>query len=323
MKYQRPAPHSKKLSQRSFLRNTLAASMGAAVLRTHLVGAESGAKGKRIGFVDDNPSNYHSDVFLKALRGPLQERGFVVAGCTGLKRVEGLAWAQKNSIPYFDDDKALNEAVDFYMVLAPSTPDTHLELCQRVLPFGKPTYVDKTFAPNHAIARDIFALADRHHTPMQTTSALRYTNVQAEVRKLAPARVQHAITWGGGGSFDEYAIHPLELLISILGPEALSLMRRGTGARSQLLINFSGERTAVVNVYPQSNTPFAASLTTEKGTQYHSVDAGPIFINNAAAVLDFFASGKPNIDRNESLTIMRCLDAARDPRALREFIPMA
>ena len=105
----------------------------------------------------------------------------------------------------------------------------HPELCGKFFPFGKPAYVDKTFAPNAKAASEIFALADRFHAPIQTASALRYTNVQAEIRKLAPLTVDHMITWGGGGSFDEYAIHPLELLISVMGGEAESVMRRGSG----------------------------------------------------------------------------------------------
>ena len=181
------------------------------------------------------------------------------------------------------------------------------------------THVDKGCAA--ATAREIFA-RDQHGVPMQTTSALRYTNVQELVKKLAPARVEHMITWGGGGSFAEYAIHPLELLISVMGHEATGLMRRGSATRSQLLLNFTGERTGVVNVYPQSNTPFAASVTTEKATQYIAVDSSKIFVSTAAAVLDFFLAAKPSIDRRETLTLMRLLDAAEEPRALREFVTL-
>jgi predicted dehydrogenase len=208
------------------------------------------------------------------------------------------------------------------MILAPSNPEVHLDLCRRILPFGKPTYVDKTFAPNYDIARQIFALADQHRTPMQTSSALRYTNVQDEVRK-AGARVEHMIAWGGGGSFDEYAIHPLELLISVMGHDATALMRRGAPERAQLLIEFGGGRTGVANVFPKTTTPFAASFTTEKATRYLEVDVPKIFANNLAAILDFFTAGKPNIDRRESLVIMRLLDAARNPKALKEFVPLS
>lgn len=300
------------MNRRAFLQTAALAALGAAL----------GPDRRRIGFVDLNLNNYHANVFLQALRGPLESRGFVVAGAAGMKTPESRAWAEKNRVPFFEDDRTLNDAVDFFMVLAPSNPEAHLELCQRILPFRKPTYVDKTFAPDFATAEKIFALADKYGTPIQTTSALRYTNVQDEVRKLAPTKVEHMIAWGGGGSFNEYAIHPLELLVSVMGHEAAALMRRGTPDRAQLLIDFPNGRTGVVNIFPGTSTSFAAAFTTEKATRYVEVDSSKIFINNQAAVLDFFASGKPNIDRRQSLAIMRLLDAARDPRAVKGFVSL-
>jgi len=307
------------LHRRAFLKSTALAAVASTFATPRLWAAETA--GKRLGFVDLNLDNYHANVFLQALRGPLAARGFTVAGATGTKTAESRAWAEKNRVPFFESDAGLNAAVDFYMILAPSNPEAHLDLCRRILPFRKPTYVDKTFAPNHAIAQQIFALADQHGTPVQTSSALRYTNVQDEVKKT-PGKVEHAVTWGGGGSFDEYAIHPLELLISIMGHEATALMRRGSPERAQLLIEFTGGRTGVVNVFPKTSTNFAASFTTEKATRYVEVDVAKIFVNNQAAILDFFTSGKPNIDRRESLTLMRLLDVARDPKALKGFVEL-
>ncbi|MEW6158278.1 MAG: hypothetical protein AB1813_12640 [Verrucomicrobiota bacterium] len=278
---------------------------------------------RRIGFVDDNLNNYHANVFLQAMRGPLKQRGFEVSGATGLKAAESRAWAEKNQVPWFDTAAALNDAVDFFMVLAPSTPETHLDLCRSVLPFKKPTYVDKTFAPDLSTGEKIFALADEHGAAMQTSSALRYTNIQEQVKKLAPATIEHMVTWGNGSSFGEYAIHPVELLISVMGPEATHLMRRGPSHRSQLLINFTGERTAVVNVYTQSNTNFAANVTTSKESRFIEVEVGKIFENTLAAILDFFEAGKALIDRRETRTILRMLDAARNPRAMKEFVSLA
>lgn len=307
-------------SRRTFLQTAGAATLGLLAAELPSFGAEPG---RRIGFVDLNLENYHANVFLQALRGPLASRGFTLAGATGTQTDSSRAWAEKNSVPFFENAAALNEEVDFFMVLAPSNPEVHLELCQTVFPFRKPTYVDKTFAPNLAIARQIFALADKHGTPMQTSSSLRYTNVQDEVTKAAPAKVEHMIAWGGGGSFDEYAIHPTELLISVMGHEVTGLMRRGTIERSQLLIEFAGGRTGVVNVFPKTDTPFAASFTTDKATRYVPVDVSKIFPNNQDAVLDFFAAGKPNVDRRETLAIMGLLDAARDPLAFKSFVKVS
>ena len=107
-----------------------------------------------------------------------------------------------------------------------------------------------------------------------------------------------------------------------MGHEATALMRRGTPERTQLLIEFTGGRTGVVNVFPKTTTPFAASITTDRATRYLEVDVSKIFINNQAAILDFFTSAKPNIDRRESLTLMRLLDVARDSQALKDFVTL-
>ena len=275
---------------------------------------------KRIGFVDDNLENFHANVYLKLLRNELKHRGFVVAGCTGLRPRPGRKWAEANGVAWFSNADGLNEAVDCFMVLAPSTPETHLELCERVFPFGKPTYVDKTFAPDVRTAGRIFALADRHRVPMQTSSALRYTEVQGYVETVGHSQVRHMVTWGGGRSFGEYAIHPLELAVSCLGPGVRRVMRRGSGSQSQLLLDCTGGRTAVVNVYAGSSTPFAASVTTAKATRYFQVDSGRIFLNTADAVLNLFESGEPGIDRKESLIIRRILDVAGQKRALSGFV---
>ncbi len=275
---------------------------------------------KRIGFVDDNLENFHANVYLKLLRNELQHRCFVVAGCTGMRPRAGRKWAEANGVPWFPDAAGLNEAVDCFMVLAPSTPETHLELCKQVFPYGKPTYVDKTFAPDLSTAKRIFALADRHRVPMQTTSALRYTEVQDYVEEIGHGQVRHMVTWGGGRSFGEYAIHPLELAVSCMGPGVRRVMRRGAGKQSQLLLDYTRGRTAVVNVYTGSSTPFAASVTTAKTTRHFQVDSSRIFLNTADAVLDLFEAGKPGIDRKESLIIRRILDAAGQKRALSRFV---
>src|SRR6266404_727914 len=127
--------------------------------------------GKRIGFVDYKLENYHANVFLKAIRDTPKSRGFSVTGCFAMDEAGGKDWASKNAVEYFASPEALNGHVDCYMVLAPSNSEVYLELCRKVLPFGKITYVDKTFAPDLKTAREIFALADVHRVPVQTSSA--------------------------------------------------------------------------------------------------------------------------------------------------------
>lgn len=279
--------------------------------------------GLRLGFVDYRLENFHANVFLKAFRSDLQARGAVVSGAFALDADNGRAWAAKNQVPYYATVTELNAQVDAFLILAPSNPETHLPLAELVLPAGKPTYIDKTFAPDLRTAQQIFTLADRHHAAVQTTSALRYTNVQTACAALGgQAALRHMVTWGSGSSFAEYAIHPLELAVSCLGPAAERVRRRGVGRESQLLVDFSGGRTLVVNVYCDTNTDFAASLTTAKETRLVTVDGARLFVDTAAGILDFLSSGTPTIPRAESLTIRRLLDLAADPRALTDFTPV-
>lgn len=274
----------------------------------------------RIAWVDDHPDNFHANHYLKLLREELKDSGFRVSGCHALQQRAGKAWAARQGIPYFESPEALNLETDAFMVLAPSSAETHLELCRRILPFGKPTFVDKTFAPDLATAEAIFALAEKHGVPLQSASALRYTNIQREAKNLAPGEPRHLVAWGGGRWFREYAIHPVELAVSCLGPEAESLMRRGPEKQSQLLVNFSGERTAVINVYTgEAHTPFAASLTSDRETKILLVD-NDFFLAFLEAQLEFFRTGRVSIPKEETLAIRRLLDAAESPGAHDGFV---
>jgi len=276
---------------------------------------------RRIGFVDDCLDNFHADVYLKLLRGELADLGFTVAGCTALQTEQSQAWAVANDVPWFDTVDELDAGVDHYAILAPSTPDTHLTLCQQVFPCGKSTYVDKTFAPDLNTAEAIFSLADDHNLAVQTTSALRYTEVQQVVDE-ARDRVHHMVCWGGGSSFDEYAIHPVEMMVSCLGADVTRLMRWGdTPNRDRLLLEWAHGATGIVHVHTDgSTTPFAASISTGESTRYVTVDSGPIFSATACAFLELFRTGVPNVARDESLSIRRILDAAVRPDATQGFI---
>lgn len=262
---------------------------------------------KRIGYVDFKLDNFHANTYLAAIRGPLANRGYEIAGATAMAAEPGCEWAERNKVRWFNTARDLAAHVDYFMVLAPSDPQVHLGLCEQVLPFGKPTFVDKTFAPNVATAEKIFKLADEHRAAVQTTSALRSTEVQ---RYVATCRneLQNMYVWAGGSSLGEYIIHPVELLISCLGPEALDLMRLGPDAHPQFLLKFAGNRTGVIDFAAGVDVDFAAAVTAHSKTKFITVDGSRLFNDAAAAILDFFDAAKPLIDRRETLTIHRILE---------------
>mgnify|MGYP006309888497 CR=1 FL=1 len=90
-----------------------------------------------------------------------------------------------------------------------------------------------------------------------------------------------------------------------------------------MVVACGSARTAVVNVYTDAETPFAAAVTTESGTALMEVDGATLFRNMAGAILDFFEAGSERIDRAESLTVRAILDAAGRKSAASRWTPLA
>ncbi len=265
---------------------------------------------KRIGFVDDDLDNFHANTYLDAIRGPLYGRGWEVYGATAIQSDKGAEWSDSKSLHFFDSVDELAKKVDVFAVLAPSTPDTHMGLCEQVLPYSKPTFVDKTFAPDSKIASQIFSLADKYNTSVQTTSALRTTNIQNILAEMKEPLVNLSL-WAGGASLDEYGIHPLEIAVSCLGPEAERLLVAGTKRHPTIVIEFSRGRIATIDFNSAEYVPFVAMLTTDRGSKEVVVDDKRLFTDAAAAILDFYDAGKPLVPREETMAVITLLDALK------------
>jgi hypothetical protein len=261
----------------------------------------------RIGFVDEDLDNFHANTYLAAIRGPLASRGFEVAGATSRRQSSGVRWCAENDVRYFHSVAELGSEVDCFAVLAPSNPESHWGLCEQALPHGKATFVDKTFAPDEATAHKIFELADRFGAPIQTTSALRTSNIQQRLRAL-PEPLESLLISAGGSTFAEYGIHPVELAVSCLGAEALDMACFGSARHPGMVIRFSGERTAVIDFCEGSDIPFGVTLATRSQSEHLEIDFSNLFVAAAAAILDFFEADAPLIDRRESLLVRRILD---------------
>ncbi len=275
----------------------------------------------RLGLVDHNLNNFHANVYLRAFRGELAHRGFTVVGATAIEAGASRKWAEANQVDYYDSVAELAPHIDAFIVLAPSNPETHLPLCEAVFPHGKITFVDKTFAPDLGTAKQIFALADRHHVAVQTTSALRTTNVQARLREL-DTPVSTLFISAGGSTFSEYGIHPVELAVSCLGAEATSLVAFGDDDHLRLVIQFTGNRAAIIDFVAQQDLPFSVAAVSLAGCDTLTVDFDRLFIDAASAMLDFFSAGRALIERRETLLIRRVLDLASDLALRNKFIPL-
>lgn len=276
---------------------------------------------KRIGYVDYQLDNFHANVYLSALRGPLAERGYTIAGATAWQREPSESWAKEKQLPYYESVDELAAQVDYFMVLAPANPELHLEMCESVFPHGKPTFVDKTFAPDLQTAEKVFELADTHGIATQTTSALRTSSVQKQLATLSSS-LEGMFIVSSGPTFDEYGIHPVELAVSCMGHEVQGLMRLGADEHPRFVLNFSDDRTAIIDFNQQADVPYSATLVTGESCVHTPVDLNALFIDAAAGILSFFDAGRPLIDRRETLRVRQILDLAMLPELAGKFVDL-
>ncbi|MGL4515007.1 MAG: Gfo/Idh/MocA family protein [Lacipirellulaceae bacterium] len=267
---------------------------------------------KRLAYVDYDLNNFHANTYLKALRGPLEGRGWQVTAATGLQADASRKWCADNGVPFVERIEDLAGEVDGVAILAPSNPETHEALCERVFPLGVPTFVDKTFAPDLATAQRLFQLADQHGVATQTTSALRTTNVQAEAAALERP-LRNMAVWAGGASIGEYGIHPVELLVSVLGHQVERVTMTGPENHPTVVLGFHDDRVATIDFNAGEHVPFVAVLTTDAAAKWVVVDDTKLFVDAAAAILDFLDAGEALVPRDETLAIMRVLDALKTP----------
>ena len=90
-------------------------------------------KMKRIGYIDRQLANFHANVYLDLLRGDLQARGWEVAKCWALDEAGGRQWAAEKNVPYVAKVQEMADC-DALVVLAPSTPEDHLDLARLAFP---------------------------------------------------------------------------------------------------------------------------------------------------------------------------------------------
>lgn len=276
---------------------------------------------KRLGYIDHQLDNYHANVYLDLLRGDLKARGWEVAKCWAQDAAGGRQWAAAKGVPYVTHVGEMADC-DALVVLAPSNPEMHLELARLAFPLRKPTYVDKTFAPDSRTARKIFALADRHGTPVITSSALRCAaSLNRTVAELGRENIRHLRVWGGGRSFEEYVIHPLEMLVAVMGSDVEAVMRLSDGpSHHELHVRFAAGRTGSAFIHLHSDCAFRAVVTTDEKTVHIDTSPDPIFRDLATLILDFCETGREPIARAETLAIFKIRDAALNPQSASKFL---
>ena len=273
---------------------------------------------KKIGFIDYFLDEWHAN----HLPQWIQDAGkgdYQVAYAWGEMDKEGrrtnAQWAAEMGIQLLDSIEEVVERSDVLVILSPDNPERHEDLCQLPLSSGKPCYVDKTFAPDAASARRLVELAKEHHTPMFSSSALRFST---QLRDLCLDGVRF-VSSRGPGSAPNYLIHHIEMLVLLMGAPATRIMSLGNENCYSFLLEFPPARgregVSAVNRYAGFQllggaSPFSLAVGYDDREPVVIPECSSYFENFVIELLRFFDTGTAPVDPEDTVNIMGIIAAA-------------
>lgn len=261
---------------------------------------------KKIGFVDYYLSEWHADnypVWIKEASTEYEVAyGWAERDISPVSGKSTDEWCAQFGVEKCERIEELCEKSDVIVILAPSNPEKHLLYAERVLPFGKPTYIDKTFAPDLDTAKKIFALAEKHNTPFFSTSALRYAS---ELDLIGDCR--QVMTTGGGSNAPEYIVHQAEMVVKKLGVGAASVKAETVGDQTVFFIGYPDGRSASMT-YGKA-FPFTVYMVNSEKSVFKTA-ASEFFKSLIADMVRFFDERTVSFDTAETLEVMAIRETA-------------
>ncbi len=260
----------------------------------------------KIGFADLYLGEWHADNYPGWIEKAAAELGIDAKLCyawakTSPSPVTGESteeWCKKTGAVPLASLEELCEKSDAVVVLAPSNPEVHPELAGTVLPFGKPTYIDKTFAEDLAAAQAITDLAAASGTAFFSTSALRYAS---ELKAHASAPGDITLT-GGGSNLGEYIVHLAEMVICLGRGDFSSVEVKRNGGDRDILIRHPNGTCTRLRYSPKLGYGISSCLGE---TQITSDFFGGLI----REMLVFFSTGRAPFAVSETLAVMTLRDA--------------
>lgn len=265
---------------------------------------------KTIGFIDHYLDEWHANNYPKWIRESALGSEFELTLAWEETTPEGkrplAEWCREYGLRPAAGLAQVVEECDCLVVLSPDNPERHEELCDLPLRSGKPVYVDKTFAPDLAAAKRLFAEAEQHGTPLYSCSALRYVESLERARQeLAGQRVDY-VAARGPGKWEIYAVHQFEPLVMLLGLGACRVMSVGSATARMLVVDYpDGRRGSLLQT---AEHPFGFSVQVGDRTLVLD-DMGDFFPRFIAAMLAFFQTGEIPVPKEQTLEIMALIEA--------------
>ena len=276
---------------------------------------------RRIGFIDRHLNNFHSNLYVKLIREGKHKDEFDVVLAYGDAQLDGTdtaGWCRQHGVRAAESVQQVVDGCDNLIILSPDNPERHWDLSKYALGSGKACYIDKTFAPDYATAKKLIDLAEYNHTPMFSTSALRFApELNRYLETVGKDRKTKAVVARGHGAVANYSVHCVEPLVMLLGHGAKSVTFGGSKDCCFFSLAYRDDRIGMFNIYPAIGSvgetwyghPFEASVQFEGGSAALRYTCDAVFGDLINSICRFFLGDEAPAPFEDTLEIMAILDA--------------
>lgn len=315
--------------RRRFLRNSslIGMGLGLSAAGLPLVGKSDTETGKRVGIIGLDTS--HAVAFTRALNTS-DHPGFggykVIAAYpkgsldieSSITRIPGfIEEVKKMGVEIVNSIPDLLKKVDV-VLLETNDGRRHLEQAIPVLKAGKTMFIDKPVSASLADAIAIFDVAKHYNVPVFSSSSLRFISKTQDVAEGKIGKIVGADTFSPctlektHPDFFWYGIHGVEILYTVMGMGCKELVRIHTEGTDVAVGTWEDGRIGTFRGTRTGRHTYGGTVYGEKGNIFLGPyqGYGPLL----REIIQFFISGTPPVQPEETLEICAFMEAADESR---------
>lgn len=227
---------------------------------------------------------------------------------------------EKYGVEIMESPEDVAKACDLVFITAVDGR-AHKELFARVVPFKRPTFIDKPFTTSLADAMEIFRLAEQNRVPVMSCSSLRYADgLTEELAKGEPV-----IGCDAFGPMDLipqlpgffwYGVHVVDIMQRVMGTGCKSVTVTKTDDFDLLTGRWSNNRVATMRGIRNSHHKFGVTLHRKNDFDFVNLQQNKRawYANMLEAILKSLPQGKSDVAPEDTLEVIRIIEAANESR---------
>ncbi len=223
-------------------------------------------------------------------------------------------------VPILESVEAVAAAADLVMITS-LDGRVHLAQFQQILPYQRPTFVDKPLAISVSETQQILQLARDAQIPVMSCSAMRYADPLVKILQTNSHHIQGCDVVGllteepTQRDLFFYGIHSMEIVVTVMGVGCQEVRAVRTNDADLITIVYGDGRLASIRGIRHGDSRFWITLHRE-GTDPVFLDldrdysARPRYVGLLNAILRSLPKGRSDVSEAEMLEVMKMLEAA-------------